>query len=73
MCFGCHGKDADGKTNVEPLAAHIKPVPPNLREKKMLYYQKNEDIFQFLKERIHGPVTDEEILQLVAYLQTIRK
>ena len=73
MCFGCHGKDADGQTGVQPIATNITPIPPNLRDRKALHYQRNEDIYQFLKDRLHGPVTDEEIWQLVAYLRTIRK
>ena len=72
MCFGCHGKNADGQTGVEPIAIKIEPLPPNLRDSQSLHYQKNEDIFQFLKERLHGPVTEEEIWQLVAFLRTIR-
>ena len=72
MCFGCHGKDADGQTGLEPIATQIQPKPPDLRDSRSLRHQKSEDIFRFLKDRLHGPVSDEELWQLIAYLHTIR-
>ena len=73
MCSGCHGIDADGKSDLEPLVENLQPVPANLRNLQALKYQKEEEMFRFIKERVHGPVTDDEIWKLIAFLREIRK
>ena len=72
MCFGCHGKNADGSTDLEPIASQVQPNPPDLRNSQSLRHQTSKDVYRFLKDRLHGPVSDEEIWQIIAFLYMIR-
>ena len=73
MCSGCHGFDADGQSHLEPIVEKLAPAPPNLRNMQTLKYTQDEEIFRFIKERVHGPVTDDEIWRVIAFLREIRK
>ena len=73
MCSGCHGRDADGQSNLEPIVNKLHPSPPNLRNIETLKYTQDDEVFRFIKERVHGPVTDDEIWQIIAFLREMRK
>lgn len=73
MCSGCHGLDADGQSDLEPIVQNLHPTPPNLRNVQTLKHKQKEQVFRFIKERVHGPVTDDEIWQVIAFLSEIRK
>ena len=72
MCYTCHGKNADGHTGLEFISTQVQPNPPDLRNSHSLQYQKSGEIYRFLKDRLHGPVSDEELWQLIAFLYMIR-
>lgn len=69
--------DAMGRTLIatrgsSQLPAKVQPQPPNLRDRQSLRYKKDVEIFRFLKDRLHGPVSDRELRELIAFLQSIR-
>lgn len=83
VCNGCHGYN--GQVNEIPestvaLVAKLNPKPSNFRKPGSLKLKTNKQRFRTIKYGIPGtamvpmtPVTDEEIIDLLAYLKTLRE
>ena len=81
VCFGCHGTNADGRTNVTPDIDKFNPKPTDLRNPAALRFTFPADRYDVIRDGIpgtgmvpfRGTLYDQQIVQLVEYLEVLRK
>ena len=79
-CWGCHGRNADGKTNVDPGVEKMLPKPTDLRNAAALRFTSDSDRYDVIRNGIpktamvpfRGSLYDHEIRLIVEYLEVLR-
>lgn len=82
VCFGCHGTNADGVTNVDPdVPRQLDPQPTDLRNPAALRFPTDAQRYEVIKNGIpgtamvafRGMLYDQQIQELIEYLEVLRK
>lgn len=79
-CWGCHGRNADGTTNVSPQVATMRPRPTDLRNAAALRFSSDADRYNVIKNgspgtamvAFRGHLHDHEIRLIIEYLEVLK-
>lgn len=80
VCFACHGRSADGKTDVDPRVSELNPKPSDLKNAATLKYSSDEARYSIIRNGIagtgmppfRGSLTDQAIRLLIEYLEVLK-
>lgn len=80
VCYSCHGRNADGKTDLHPRVAELDPKPTDLKDAAALKYPTDEARYSVIRNGIagtgmpafRGSLDDKEIRLIIEYLEALK-